>query len=117
MKTFHGFFGNFIDTARVPGMTAQQPANRHGATAHGAVALDRRDGITGTGRMEAAVPAKPGTQQKAIYLYESYQEPAHVSINRFQIFSSNRLSSLLDCAAMPIRPMNTISRLPNSFCR
>ena len=74
MEMFHIFFGNFIDTARMPGMTAQQPANREDASAQGTVALDGRDGITRTGWMEATVPSEPGTQQKTIYLDELYQE-------------------------------------------
>jgi hypothetical protein len=72
MKTVHILFRDFIYAAGVPGMTAQQPAYCHCATAQSAVTLEGSNCVTGAGRMEPAVPADPWTQQKAIDLDELY---------------------------------------------
>ena len=72
MKAVHILFRDLVNTAGVPGMTAQQPANRHCATSQRTVTLDRGDRVAGAGRMEPAVPAEPWTQQKAIDLDELY---------------------------------------------
>ena len=67
--------------------------------------------------METAMAAQPGAEQVAVTAYQLDDDPAHLSINCNQSFSSAASSVLPGCRATSLRPSTTISSGPIRSCQ
>ncbi len=95
-------------------MTAQDPAQREGAAAQGAMLCKRFFRIARAARVEATVRPKQGAHAAAVQTDQRYQHDAHCLITVHQCFSRLRTMDALSASRAPERALTTISTAGSS---
>jgi len=103
-----------IDTARVPGMTAQNSAQSQPATSNNAVALQGRLRVTGTTGIKTATRSQQRTQHHLIATDDQNQDFTHRFATLAQCASIAVVNSRLLALSAPSRFITTTSSPANN---
>lgn len=87
---FSEFFWDGVKAAGVPRVAAQQSPDGKDGASQRAESFDRGQGVSGAGRMEAAMLSQPGADQIPVELDEEEEQGLHCFTRRSQCLCNAR---------------------------